>query len=109
MVLAAYMIYRALRAARLGVRVTSSGITIQNMNRDLTIGWSEIAQFEAGTARGPYTMYATAVAVVRLKDGSDQIIQGTEAQLAIWQRKSDKVNQCVVRLNGLLEAATAPH
>jgi hypothetical protein len=109
MVIAAFMIYRALRAARLGVRVTASGITIENMRRDLTIGWSEIAQFEAvKAAGGPYTV---AVAVVRLKDGNGQVIQGTEAQLAIWQRKSNKVNRCVARLNALLEAATgsSPH
>lgn len=109
MIVAAFMIYRAFRAARLGVRVAASGITIQNMNRDLRIDWSEIAQFEAvKAAAGRCDMV---VAVVRLKDGSAQRIQGTEAQLAIWQRKSDKVNQCVARLNTLLEAATgcSPH
>jgi len=99
MLLAAVMIFRALRAARLGVRVAASGITIQNMNRDLQIGWSDIARFETVVVDG---QFRHAVGFVRLKDGSVRIIQGIEMQIAIWQRKSDKLDQCVQRLNGLL-------
>jgi len=104
MLLAAVMIYRALRSARLGVTVTPSGITIQNMNRDLQIGWSDIARFEAVVV-GAF-QFRSSVGLVRLKDGSAQLIQGTQIHLGIWQHKNDKLNQCVLRLNGLLAGAT---
>jgi len=104
MLIAAVMIYRALRAARLGVRVAASGITIHNMNGDLQVGWSDIVRFEAVVV-GAF-QFRSAVGLVRLKDGSGQLIQGTAIHLGIWQHKSDKVDQCVLRLNGLLSGAT---
>jgi hypothetical protein len=100
---AAVMAYRALRAARLGVRATDSGIIIRNMNRDLRIGWSDIRQFEATPATHGY--FKMAIGQVKLTDGTAQVIQGTEVQLAAWQQRNVRLDQCVIRLNGILAGA----
>jgi hypothetical protein len=109
--LGVYAARAALRGARSGVTVDPRGITIHNPTNDLRIPWSDITRFETtkdtgGTRAGeaiPYT-----VARVVLRDGSSHMIEATRLAGAIWGRHpTDKVQQCVVRLNSLLEDATA--
>jgi hypothetical protein len=106
-----YAARAALRGARSGVAVDRTGIAIHNPTNDHRIPWSDITRFETakdtgGTRAGQAVPYT--VARVVLRDGSSHMIEATRLAGVIWSRHpTEKVEQCVARLNSLLEEETA--
>ncbi len=65
------------RAARMSVSASASGLTVRNFGRDYSVPWSDIASIEAG--RSDNVTGAVTTIVIRRRSGSTMIGRGASS------------------------------
>lgn len=71
------LVLAIVRAARMGVSASTSGLTVRNFGRDYLLPWSDVASIEAGRSDN-VTGFVTTIVIRRL-DGSTLIGRGASA------------------------------